>query len=157
MTHAPALWCVGPGRAELRPGALGEGVTVDMLYTGISRGTERLVFEGRVLFCGAGRNCIRVPGGCNLLSVDRDSVFGEPENLDAKTSRISEAFPFAMAQTGLLPPFRTETRGCNDPNAYRLAAAATAAPLRDSSERAVVEAPAPEPPDPEPPDFNPAE
>lgn len=132
------------------------GTAFDIAVTGVEA-TDLLVFEGRVLFCGAGRNCIRVPGGCNLLSVDRDSVFGEPENLDAKTSRISEAFPFATAQTGLLPPFRTETRGCNEPNAYRLAAAATAAPLRDSSERAVVEAPAPEPPDPEPPDFNPAE
>lgn len=48
MTTAPALWCVGPGRAETRPGALGEGVAVEMLFSGISRGTERLVFEGRV-------------------------------------------------------------------------------------------------------------
>lgn len=48
MTTAPALWCVGPGRAELRPGALGEGVLVEMLCSGISRGTERLVAEGRV-------------------------------------------------------------------------------------------------------------
>ena len=48
MSGAPALWCVGPGRAELRPGALGEGVAVEMLFSGISRGTERLVFEGRV-------------------------------------------------------------------------------------------------------------
>ena len=48
MSTAPALWCVGPERAELRPGALGEGVLVETLYSGISRGTERLVFEGRV-------------------------------------------------------------------------------------------------------------
>lgn len=48
MTTAPALWCLGPGQAETRPGALGTGVLVDMLYSGISRGTERLVFEGRV-------------------------------------------------------------------------------------------------------------
>ncbi|MDG4648689.1 zinc-binding alcohol dehydrogenase [Roseibacterium sp. SDUM158017] len=48
MTTAPALWCVGPGRVETRPGAMGEGVAVDMLFSGISRGTERLVFEGRV-------------------------------------------------------------------------------------------------------------
>ena len=48
MTTAPALWCVGPGRAEIRPGALGDGVAVEMLWSGISRGTERLVFEGRV-------------------------------------------------------------------------------------------------------------
>lgn len=45
---APALWCVAPGEAELRPGALGEGVLVDTLWSGISRGTERLVLDGRV-------------------------------------------------------------------------------------------------------------
>jgi 2-desacetyl-2-hydroxyethyl bacteriochlorophyllide A dehydrogenase len=43
---------VAPGRAELRevrlPAAGAGDVTVRMLYSGISRGTERLVFEGRV-------------------------------------------------------------------------------------------------------------
>ena len=48
MTGAPALWCIGPREAELRPGALGDGVLVETLFSGISRGTERLVFEGRV-------------------------------------------------------------------------------------------------------------
>lgn len=48
MTTAPALWCVGPGQAALRDGVLGCGVPVTTLYSGISRGTERLVFEGRV-------------------------------------------------------------------------------------------------------------
>lgn len=43
-----ALWCVGPGQASLRPCSMGEGDLVEMLYSGISRGTERLVFEGRV-------------------------------------------------------------------------------------------------------------
>lgn len=49
---ARALWYVAPGRAELREAPLatpGPGeVLVRMLYSGISRGTERLVFEGRV-------------------------------------------------------------------------------------------------------------
>ena len=50
--EARALWYIAPGAAELRavtnpmPGA-GE-VLVRMLYSGLSRGTERLVFEGRV-------------------------------------------------------------------------------------------------------------
>jgi threonine dehydrogenase-like Zn-dependent dehydrogenase len=49
---AKALWYVGPGRAELRDEALaapkaGE-VRVRALYGAISRGTERLVFQGRV-------------------------------------------------------------------------------------------------------------
>lgn len=45
---AMALWCTGPGRAELRPADPGAGVAVETLFSGISRGTERLVFEGRV-------------------------------------------------------------------------------------------------------------
>ena len=49
---ARALWYAAPGKAELREEALkapaaGE-VLVRTLYSGISRGTERLVFEGRV-------------------------------------------------------------------------------------------------------------
>lgn len=48
MTAALALWTIAPGRVEARPGSLGEGVMVETLYSGISRGTERLVFEGRV-------------------------------------------------------------------------------------------------------------
>jgi 2-desacetyl-2-hydroxyethyl bacteriochlorophyllide A dehydrogenase len=51
-TPARALWYVAPGRAELRAAAVpapGSGeVLVRMLYSGISRGTERLVFEGKV-------------------------------------------------------------------------------------------------------------
>jgi 2-desacetyl-2-hydroxyethyl bacteriochlorophyllide A dehydrogenase len=50
--RARALWYVAPGKAELREAALpapkpGE-VLVRMLYSGISRGTERLIFEGRL-------------------------------------------------------------------------------------------------------------
>jgi hypothetical protein len=49
---AAALWTTGPGQAELRPselGLLGEGaVRVRAEVSGISRGTERLVHEGRV-------------------------------------------------------------------------------------------------------------
>lgn len=43
-----ALWCTGSNSAELRSAELGEGVLVETLFSGISRGTERLVFEGRV-------------------------------------------------------------------------------------------------------------
>jgi len=49
---AKALWYVAPGVAELRESVLaapGSGeVLVRTLYSGLSRGTERLVFEGRV-------------------------------------------------------------------------------------------------------------
>ncbi len=47
-----ALWYVAPGEAEIRREAIGRpssgDVTVASLYGGISRGTERLVFSGRV-------------------------------------------------------------------------------------------------------------
>jgi len=43
-----ALWCTAPRQAEIRPAEMGDGVTVVTLFTAISRGTERLVFEGRV-------------------------------------------------------------------------------------------------------------
>jgi hypothetical protein len=49
---AEALWCVEAGRAEIRREALGEPapgeVQIRALYSAISRGTERLVFAGRV-------------------------------------------------------------------------------------------------------------
>jgi threonine dehydrogenase-like Zn-dependent dehydrogenase len=50
--EAEALWYVGPGKAELRaepvPVPSAGEVRLTALYSGISRGTERLVFNGRV-------------------------------------------------------------------------------------------------------------
>ncbi|KGM88596.1 Threonine dehydrogenase [Roseovarius mucosus DSM 17069] len=48
---ARALWIVAPEQVDLRPVAVEPGpgdVVIETLYTGISRGTERLVFQGRV-------------------------------------------------------------------------------------------------------------
>ena len=49
---AEALWYVGPGRAEIRYESLGEpgpgDIRIRAHYGAISRGTERLVFAGRV-------------------------------------------------------------------------------------------------------------
>lgn len=51
-THCTAFWTVAPGRGELRRAALPEPgpdeALVTTLYSGISRGTESLVFHGRV-------------------------------------------------------------------------------------------------------------
>jgi hypothetical protein len=50
--EAEALWYVGPGRAEIRAGSVVDpgaaGVRVRAHYGAISRGTERLVFSGKV-------------------------------------------------------------------------------------------------------------
>ena len=47
-----ALWTTGPGRAEIRPAAAPApppgAVRLRALVGGISRGTESLVFHGRV-------------------------------------------------------------------------------------------------------------
>lgn len=53
MTHdAQAFWTTAPGHGEIRSEALprpsGNDVVVRTLYSGISRGTESLVFHGRV-------------------------------------------------------------------------------------------------------------
>ena len=52
MPEAVAFWVVGPGRGELRPEVLAEPtadqVLVETIASGISRGTETLVFRGRV-------------------------------------------------------------------------------------------------------------
>ena len=51
-SKASALWYVAPSRAELRAETVGEPgrgeVRVGALFGAVSRGTERLVFEGRV-------------------------------------------------------------------------------------------------------------
>lgn len=50
--QARAFWVTGPGQGEIRPAELGspgpEHVRVRTLFSAISRGTERLVFTGRV-------------------------------------------------------------------------------------------------------------
>ncbi|MBA3325886.1 MAG: dehydrogenase, partial [Rhodobacteraceae bacterium] len=51
-----ALWIAGPGRAELRDVAEASGeVVVETAFSGISRGTEALVFAGRVPEAERGR------------------------------------------------------------------------------------------------------
>ncbi len=51
MTQARAFWTIAPGRGEIRPETLpaaSDQVLVRTLASGISRGTEALVFAGRV-------------------------------------------------------------------------------------------------------------
>jgi threonine dehydrogenase-like Zn-dependent dehydrogenase len=51
MTNASALWIADAQRAEIRPATYNVGdedLEIETHFSGISRGTERLVFEGRV-------------------------------------------------------------------------------------------------------------
>lgn len=45
---AQALWCIAPDTTEIRPAKVDDGVAVEALFSGISRGTERLVSKGQV-------------------------------------------------------------------------------------------------------------
>ncbi|MDF2995935.1 MAG: Alcohol dehydrogenase zinc-binding domain protein [Xanthobacteraceae bacterium] len=65
--EARAFWTIAAGEGELRsetlaPPGTGE-VLVETLYSGISRGTERLVFEGRVPASEFGRMRAPMQGG----------------------------------------------------------------------------------------------
>ena len=57
---ARALWCIAPGQAAIRPGQTGDGVALRTLWSGISRGTERLVLSGQVP--ASERDRMRGPG-----------------------------------------------------------------------------------------------
>ena len=52
MTRVRAFWTVAPGRGEMRVEALpphdADHVLIRTLASGVSRGTEALVFDGRV-------------------------------------------------------------------------------------------------------------
>ena len=52
MRHARAFWLRAPGEGEIRqvelPDPAGDEVLVQTLYTGVSRGTETLIFRGEV-------------------------------------------------------------------------------------------------------------
>ncbi len=45
-----ALWIAEAKKAQLLEAQQGDGVAIETLFSGISRGTEKLVFEGRVPF-----------------------------------------------------------------------------------------------------------
>ncbi|TVP73039.1 MAG: dehydrogenase [Rhodobacteraceae bacterium] len=57
---ARALWITAPRQVEIRPAQTGAGVLVEAVYSGISRGTEALVFAGEVPVSEAQR--MRGPG-----------------------------------------------------------------------------------------------
>ena len=43
-----ALWCLAPERTDCLPASEGDGVPVTTMFSGISRGTEKLVWQGLV-------------------------------------------------------------------------------------------------------------
>lgn len=91
MTHAQALWYTGPGQVAIRGEELEEGeVRVRALYSGISRGTERLVLQGRVPLSEQQRmRCPRQDGEFPFPVKYGYALVGEvehgPKNLEGKS------------------------------------------------------------------------
>jgi NADPH:quinone reductase-like Zn-dependent oxidoreductase len=91
MTHAQALWYTGPSRVEIRDTPLGAGeLRVRALYSGISRGTERLVLNGRVPESEYARmRCPRQEGDFPFPVKYGYALVGEieagPKNLEGKS------------------------------------------------------------------------
>ncbi len=67
MKEASALWIEAPRTAALRPSPLAppgpEEALVRTLWSAVSRGTERLVFEGRGAALAMGAHARAVSGG----------------------------------------------------------------------------------------------
>jgi hypothetical protein len=71
--------------------------------------TSILAYEGEVLMCAAGQDCRPLRANCGVGQIDARSarrLGPESQNRDSRFFR--EAFPFAIAQGGLLPAFRLD-------------------------------------------------
>lgn len=84
------------------------------------RKTDLLVFEGLVRFCAKGGLCATVPGGCQAVSILQDGTFTQPTTVEAKRELLRRSFPLVADQSLLLPPFQTDTSGCQNVKLIRL-------------------------------------
>ncbi len=91
MTQTQALWYTGPGQVAIRGETLGSGeVRLRALYSGISRGTERLVLSGKVPLSEHARmRCPRQDGDFPFPVKYGYALVGEveqgPKNLEGKS------------------------------------------------------------------------
>ena len=80
-----------------------------------SRNTTRLVtFEGNVRFCGRGRRCAVVTGGCAMVQANRWGRVRPPEDKTERDAAINTVFPFVTNQRGLGGRYRARTESCGD-------------------------------------------
>jgi hypothetical protein len=119
-----ALWYVGPGRAEIRaepvaPPAAGE-VRLRALYSGISRGTERLVLDGRVPLSEHSR--MRAPNMAGAFPFPVKYGYATVARIEAGPADLvgrigfvlyphQTAFNLAAGAVALLPPDVPASRG----------------------------------------------
>lgn len=108
---AEALWCVAPRAVEIRPAEPGTGVPVRTRFSAISRGTERLVFDGRVP--ADQQDIMRAPfqeGSFSYPVKYGYAAVGEIDQDGAPATPVFALFPhqtrFALPQEALfaLPP-----------------------------------------------------
>jgi hypothetical protein len=90
--------------------------------------TDLLIFNGIVSFCGAGRRCAEVSGGCQAVTLESGGAFSQPLNTAQKRSLLADRFPLLQEQGVLQIPFRASTDGCDSAVPIGLPAAAAAAP-----------------------------
>jgi hypothetical protein len=78
------------------------------------RGTNVVLFRGRVLLCAQGGNCAEVRGRCTLAAATIQGRVGAAETPDEKVATIDEEFPFVIDQSTLARAFQANTDRCND-------------------------------------------
>lgn len=78
------------------------------------RGTNVVLFRGRVLLCAQGGNCAEVRGRCTLAAATIQGRVGAAETPDEKVATIDEEFPFVVDQSALARAFQANTDRCND-------------------------------------------
>jgi NADPH:quinone reductase-like Zn-dependent oxidoreductase len=126
--EARAFWIAAPGRGEIRheqlAPALDDGVVVRALYSGISRGTESIVFQGRVPV--GERERMRAPF--------QAGVFPAPVKYGYSSVGIVEEGPTRLMNRHVFTLYPHQTRYCVP------AAAVHPLPPRVPPERAVLAA-----------------
>ena len=95
------------------------GTEFDFTVTTV-RATDLLVFIGSVQLCNANRRCVAVPSGCQLVAVQGDGSFSQPQTVAQKRQMLEARFPLLRAQSNLQPQFRTSTEGCDRVTLFNL-------------------------------------
>lgn len=78
------------------------------------RGTNVVLFRGRVLLCSQVGSCAEVRGRCTLAAATIQGRVGAADTPDEKVATIDEEFPFVVDQSVLARAFQANTDRCND-------------------------------------------
>lgn len=92
--------------------------------------TDLVVYNGEVEICGRRARCVRVPGGCNAVRIDRYAGFQQPSTFGERRTLLEQLFPYAGRQDGLRPQFRVSNALCDDDDADPNTPIRTSAPVQ---------------------------